>query len=278
MKKWHLIVDLARCHDCNDCFLADKDEFVENDFPPYSAGQPWHGQRWMNIQRRERGQFPIVQTANLPTPCMHCDQAPCLTDDGAVYKREDGLVIIDPVKGAGRTEIPASCPYSVIYWNEERQLPQKCTGCAHLVDAGWTETRCSQVCPTDAIKLFLGSDEEMAARAAAEGLDRYRDSLGTMPRVYYRNLHRWTKVFVAGSVVDEARDECAEGVTATASLDGLEVGRATTDNYGGFLIDKLEPGREYTLTLKGAGYQPLSVPVKLAESLTLGALFLSKAG
>jgi Fe-S-cluster-containing dehydrogenase component len=30
MKKWHLIIDLARCHDCNDCFLADKDVFVGN--------------------------------------------------------------------------------------------------------------------------------------------------------------------------------------------------------------------------------------------------------
>ncbi len=23
MKRWHLIIDIARCHDCNDCFLAD---------------------------------------------------------------------------------------------------------------------------------------------------------------------------------------------------------------------------------------------------------------
>jgi len=56
MKSWHLIIDVARCHDCNDCFLADKDEFVDNEFPPYSAAQPWHGHRWMNIKRKERGQ------------------------------------------------------------------------------------------------------------------------------------------------------------------------------------------------------------------------------
>jgi len=277
MKKWHLIIDIARCHDCNDCFLADKDEFVENDFPPYSAGQPWHGQRWMDIKRRERGQFPIVQTAYLPMPCMHCDEAPCLTDDGAVYKREDGVVIIDPVKAVGHREIAASCPYSVIYWNEEKQLAQKCTGCAHLIDEGWTETRCSQVCPTDAIELFLGSDEEMAARVTDEGLERYRDSLGTRPRVYYRNLHRWTKAFVAGNAVDEVRDECAEGVSAAVSVEGREVGRATTDNYGVFLIDKLEPGRDCTLKLEGAGYRSLSMPVRVDESVTLGAVLLRRA-
>ena len=168
MKSWHLIVDVARCHDCNDCFLADKDEFVDNEFPPYSAAQPWHGHRWMNIKRKERGQYPLVQTAYLPMPCMHCDEAPCLTADGAVYKRADGLVIIDPVKAKGRKEIVASCPYSVIYWNEEKELAQKCTGCAHLLDDGWTETRCSQVCPTEAIKLVMAEEAEVEALVASE--------------------------------------------------------------------------------------------------------------
>ena len=38
MKKWNMIIDVAKCHDCNNCFLACKDEHVENDWPPYSAG------------------------------------------------------------------------------------------------------------------------------------------------------------------------------------------------------------------------------------------------
>ena len=53
-------------------------------------------------------------------------------------------------------------------------MPQKCTGCAHLIDAGWTETRCTQVCPTGALKLVLADDDAMAAKAAAEGLEAYR--------------------------------------------------------------------------------------------------------
>ncbi len=164
MKKWNLIIDVALCHDCNNCFLADKDEFVGNDWPPYSAAQPWSGHRWMNIFRKERGQFPLVQVAYLPMPCMHCDQAPCLTPDEAVYKRPDGLVIIDPVKAKGRPEIVDTCPYGAIYWNDDLDLPQKCTGCVHLLEEGWTETRCSQVCPTGAIVFVWASDEEMADR------------------------------------------------------------------------------------------------------------------
>src|SRR3972149_2409737 len=196
MKKWNMVIDLARCHECNDCFMADKDEFVGNDFPPYSLAQPWSGHRWMNIERRERGQYPIVQVVYRPTPCLHCDDAPCIKDspEGAVYKRDDGLVIIDPAKAKGHPEIVKTCPYEVIYWNEELQLPQKCTGCAHLLDDGWTETRCSEICPTDAIPLALPDDAEMQRRVAADGLEVLKPELGAKPRVYYKNLYRWTKV------------------------------------------------------------------------------------
>ncbi len=276
MKKWHMIIDIARCHDCNDCFLADKDEFVDNEFPPTAAAQPWHGHRWMNIERQERGQFPIVQVSYLPLPCMHCDEAPCLTADGAVYKREDGLVIIDPGKAAGRKDIIGSCPYGVIYWNEEKQLAQKCTGCAHLIDAGWKDTRCTQVCPTGAMELALADDDEMAARVTAEGLEAFRADLATRPRVYYKNLHRWTCAFVAGTVADKETDECAEGVTATVSRDGQTVGEAVTNNFGEFVIDKLQPGGEYTVTITAEGGKALTLPVSLDKSVTLGTMFLEK--
>ncbi len=88
-----------------------------------------------------------------------------MTKDKAVYKRKDGLVLIDPKKAKGRKEIVDSCPYGVIYWNDQQGIPQKCTGCAHLIDDGWTETRCTQVCPTGALKLVLAEDEIMAAQA-----------------------------------------------------------------------------------------------------------------
>ncbi len=230
----------------------------------------------MNIKRKERGQYPIVQTAYLPMPCMHCDTAPCLTADGAVYKRDDGLVIIDPVKARGRKEIVTSCPYSAIYWNEEQQLAQKCTGCAHLLDDGWTETRCSHVCPTEAIKLVLAEDAEMDARVREEGLERYRDSLGTEPRVYYKNLQRWEKAFIACSAVFGDTDECAAGATLTVTLDGAVVGEASADIFGEALVDGLEPGREYSVRIEAAGYRPAEMTVKVDVSKNAGTVVLEK--
>jgi Fe-S-cluster-containing dehydrogenase component len=278
MKTWHMIIDVALCHDCNDCFLADKDEFVDNEFPPTAAAQPWHGHRWMNIERKERGQYPLVEVAYLPRPCMHCDDPACVTGDGAVYKREDGLVIVDPVKAAGRKELLDLCPYGSIWWNEEKQVAQKCTGCAHLLDEGWVETRCTQVCPTGALKLLLAEDAEFAALVEKEGLEAYQPEHGTQPRVLYKNLYRWTRSFIAANVVYEDTDECAEGAVATASHEGETVGRATSNNFGDVVVDRLEPGLAYTLTVSAEGYEPASLEVQLGlNSMTVGPLFLKKA-
>jgi Fe-S-cluster-containing dehydrogenase component len=272
-------IDCALCHDCNDCFLADKDEFVGNDFPPTASAQPWTGHRWMDIDRKERGQYPLIDVVYLPRPCMHCAEAPCMeaAPGGAVYRREDGLVIIDPVKAKGLTQLVDACPYGAIFWNEDAQVAQKCTGCAHLLDEGWTETRCSQVCPTGAIKLVMADDAEMAKLTAAEGLRPYREELGTKPRVLYKNLSRWDKVFVAVNVAYKDTDECAEGARMTVKTAGAHAGEAVANNYGDVRVDGLEPGVEYEVVVEAAGYRPYTAKVKLDESRNLGIVLLERA-
>ena len=99
-KKWNLIVDVERCNNCRVCFIAVKDEHNGNDFPGYAAPQPPQGHKWLDIERKERGTYPLVDAHFVPTMCNHCDDAPCMkaARDGAIRKREDGIVIIDPVK------------------------------------------------------------------------------------------------------------------------------------------------------------------------------------
>jgi len=138
MKKWYLVIDVEKCENCNNCFLSCKDEHVDNDWPGYSAPQPNRGQKWINIHGKERGQYPFIDVAYLPVPCMHCANAPCIkaAKDGAIYKRPDGIIIIDPVKAKGQKKVINACPYGAIWWNEELEAPQKCTFCAHLLDDG----------------------------------------------------------------------------------------------------------------------------------------------
>jgi Fe-S-cluster-containing dehydrogenase component len=278
--KWNMIIDVANCDNCRVCFLADKDEHIGNDFPGYSAPQPAQGHNWIEIERNERGSYPIVDANFMPVMCNHCDDAPCMkaATDGAVKKRADGIVIIDPIKAKGQKQIVDACPYGAVSWNEELQLPQAWIFDAHLLDDGWKQTRAEQICPTDVFKSVKRSDAEMQQLAEAEGLEVLQPELGTKPRIYYKNLHLMTQCFVGGSVVVQVNgvEECAEGAEVVLEKDGNEVGRATTDTFGEFKIDKLEPNSgSYELEVTDSAGS-LSKRFELGDdSLYLGAIMLT---
>lgn len=278
MKKWNLIIDVERCENCYNCVLANKDEHVGNAFPGYAAPQPPHGAHWIRIERKVRGATPAVDVAYLPTLCNHCDQAPCLTADGAVRKRQDGIVIIDPVKARGRREIVDSCPYGAISWNETEQLPQIWIFDAHLLDQGWREPRCAQVCPTGVFEAVKVSDADMAARASSDELQVLKPELGTHPRIYYRNLHRYTHCFVAGSVMAKVSGapECVSGAEVRLSYAGAETARTLTDAFGDFKIDRLPPGGSgYAVDVVHPQFGGVRREFDLRESLYLGCLELT---
>ena len=246
MTKWNMIVDVAKCENCRNCFLSAKDEHVGNDFPGYAAPQPLHGHQWIDIVSRERGEYPMADVHYLPVMCNHCDDAPCIAAgrDGAVYKRADGIVIIDPVKAKGQKQIVGSCPYRAIYWNEELQLPQKWIFDAHLLDKGWARTRAEQSCPTGALKSVKCSDQEMAALAEAEQLVVLLPERKTRPRVYYKNYHLFGRCFIGGTVVTQTggREDCVAGAQIGLMHDGKKVASTDTDVFGEFRFDGLDEG------------------------------------
>jgi Fe-S-cluster-containing dehydrogenase component len=280
MNKWNLIIDIAKCHDCNNCFLACKDEYVDNDFPPYSSAQPRHGHRWVDILRQERGQYPQVDVSYLPILCMHCDNASCMGESGdeAVYKRDDGIVIIDPVKAKGRKDILDSCPYGVIWWNEQKAIPQKCTFCVHLLEDGWKAPRCVQACPTGAMRIVRMEESDMERVVEAEKLEIYKPQYQTEPRVYYANLYRYISCFIAGSVALKDIDECAEGAQITLNrLTGGITHSAESNNYGDFKIDGLERNSgEHSLNITYPGYRTQELSVNLKESINVGIVHLQE--
>jgi Fe-S-cluster-containing dehydrogenase component len=278
MKKWNLIVDVAECTNCQLCTLSSMDEYVGNEWPGVAAPMPRHGHHWIDILQKERGQIPMIDIAYVPTMCNHCDNAPCMNADktGAISKRDDGIVIIDPEKAKGHKELVDACPYGHIWWNEELQLPQHWPFDAHLIDAGWAQTRGQQACPTGAMKAIKVEDDEMARMARDEGLEAMRPELGTKPRVHYRNLYRYSKCFIGGSVAAEANGavDCVEGATVRLMRDGATVATATTDNYGDFKFDRLdENSGRYTVQISGLG-RTRTLDASLGASINLGEIRL----
>ncbi|MFZ0451042.1 MAG: 4Fe-4S dicluster domain-containing protein [Desulfatiglandaceae bacterium] len=281
MKKYNLIIDVEKCEDCNNCFLSCKDEYVDNDWPGYTAAQPRHGHRWINIMGKERGRFPVVDVAYLPVPCMHCDNAPCIraAKDAAVYKRDDGIVIIDPVKARGRRDIVKACPYNVIWWNEEQDLPQKCTLCAHLLDDGWKQPRCVQACPTGALRVVYAEDSTIQEIIKSEQLEVLHPEYRTQPRVYYKNLFRFFKCFITGSVAFEkdGMTDCAVGAEVSLVRDSKEINGQLTDNFGDFRFDKLdEDSGDYRVEITYKGFEKKVLEIDLNKSSNMGTIIFHR--
>ncbi|SHI95623.1 4Fe-4S dicluster domain-containing protein [Parasporobacterium paucivorans] len=272
MKQHYMIIDVALCFDCNDCFMACKDEHIGNNWAPYTDEQPRHGHRWMNILRTERGKAPRMDIHFLPMPCQHCENAPCIkASNGAITRREDGIVMIDMIKAKGNEALVKSCPYGAIYWSEEAATPQKCTFCAHILDHDpvLTMPRCAHSCPTNAIVHYLLEPEEMEAKIKEEALEVFRPELGTNPHVFYKNLYMYTKNFISAEVL--VNGECFEGANVT--LSGASAASATTDYFGEFKFDDLADG-DYTLKVTSENLEYSTDFTIDGKSLNLGEIIL----
>jgi tetrathionate reductase subunit B len=212
----------------------------------------------MRITDMVRGTVPKVKITYLPTLCQHCDEAPCISacKQQAIYKRDDGIVIIDPEKCAGRRDCIDACPYpGVIFFNEVLNIAQKCTFCAHLLDREWKEPRCVEVCPTGALQ-FGEEDELKDLIARAELL---QPGSGTKPRIYYLGL---PKPFVTGDIYDAEKDLCISNarVILTCSINNEEYA-TNTDSFGGFWFKDVKEG-VYSLEIHADGY-----PVKIIDNI-----------
>lgn len=263
------VVDVAKCNGCHNCQVACKDEHCNQEWMPYAQAQPLTGQFWMKVDEKERGQVPVVRLAYIPHTCSHCDNPACAkAAPDAVYKRDDGLVIIDPEKAKGKKEIVDSCPSHAIFWNEELDLPQKCTGCAHLLDNGWEVPRCVDACPTDALRYVEESEVDLSEAITLPELE------GQGPHVYYLN---YPKRFVAGLACDPEIDEVLIGADVTLIASNGTEQSMKTDDFGDFKFDQVEADA-YTVRIEMAGYETVEVKADATEKdLFIGDIALKPA-
>lgn len=264
MPKCNLEIDIAKCMSCYNCVVATKDEYSGNEFAGYA--EPYAGEDGdlIAIRRHERGSGVNIDVNYVPLMCNHCDDAPCVRSAGghAIYKRADGITIVDPYKSRGRKDLVQTCPYGAIHWNEEHQVPQIWNFDAHLLDAGYAVPRCVDACPTQALKFHRCSDEEMAVLVKEHDLAPWNASLDTKPRVYYRNLYLVRTHFIGGTVTAtrDGRTQNVDGAEVRLSKDGALQRRTRSDDFGCFRLDGISDGATgYTLEIEHAGFRPRTV-------------------
>ncbi|MDR2501939.1 MAG: 4Fe-4S dicluster domain-containing protein [Oscillospiraceae bacterium] len=263
-------VDVSKCNGCHNCQIACKDEHAGSDWLPYARAQPEIGQFWLKLHEHTQGSVPKVRMHYTPRLCNHCERAGCIAacPAGAISRRDDGLVLIDPQKCAGCGACKSACVYGAIFFNDELKIAQKCTGCAHLLDNGLGLPRCADACPTEA----LSFGEEAELEDFIVGAEVLQPETGFRPRVFYRNI---PGVFIGGTVYDPEIEEVIIGARARC-ISGYKTWEATTDNYGDFWFFDLAPG-VYEIIIGADGYEFQTFQrVQARESVNLGDIALER--
>ena len=280
MSRYALLCDVEKCTGCFACFLACKDEHVGNCHGSYAA-PACEGQKWIDVKEIEYGIGDKVKVDYIPIMCQHCSMPACSKDApvGAVYTRQDGIVLVDPEKAKGAKSIVSNCPYGAVYWNEELELPQKCTLCAHMIDNGAGTTRCVECCPTGALVFgdIENPDSEIFKLCArlGENLEVYKPQFGTQPQVKY---HAIPKPFIAGELAFSDREgEPACGIHITLTCGNTsESHEIVTDYLGDFIFKHLESGNVYALRIETPGYARIEREVRTNVAQNLGTITLQK--
>ncbi len=205
-RRWVMVIDLAACDGCKKCTAACQREH----FVPFE-------QEWIKVLEMNNNEY---ETYHFPRPCMQCENAPCVKvcPVGATYHNEEGIVLVDHNKCIGCRFCMAACPYGVrsFNWTEPPHSPreqfmqyspefpvphrkgtvEKCMFCAHRTEMGRLPT-CVEACAAaEHFALYFGDANENLVTNGQEVVKltdllatghgyRYKEELGTHPRVYY---------------------------------------------------------------------------------------------
>jgi len=131
MTTYKIKFDKKRCIACDACLVHCK---VKNQVP-------------MGLSlNRLIAEGPIADKNGNPAAklkyenCRHCKKPLCVpVSNGALYVREDGLVLIDESKVVSKEDAQAmieACPWSIPAFDEAQGKLLKCDFCVDRIDAG----------------------------------------------------------------------------------------------------------------------------------------------
>ena len=205
-----MVVDPLKCQKaegCRDCTQAC--HRVHN-VP--SIADPRHEVKWIwkapstSLSVRGRDAPDGLQGMPVLVLCNHCDNPPCVRvcPTKATWKRDDGIVMMDPHRCIGCRYCMAACPYGARSFNWEDPRPhiaardpryptrtkgvvEKCTFCEERLASGQPPA-CVEACKEKALVFGDANDAASEVRRALgrQYTIRRRPELGTRPQVYYR--------------------------------------------------------------------------------------------
>ncbi|WP_174509262.1 tetrathionate reductase subunit TtrB [Klebsiella oxytoca] len=182
--RYAMLIDLRRCIGCQSCTVSCT---IENQ-TPQGAFRTTVNQYQVTLEHRDE-----VTNVLLPRLCNHCDNPPCVPvcPVQATFQRKDGIVVIDNTRCVGCAYCVQACPYDARFINHATQTADKCTFCAHRLEAGLLPA-CVESCVGGAriIGDLKDPDSTISTLLAAhrDEIKVLKPENGTAPHVFYLGL------------------------------------------------------------------------------------------
>jgi anaerobic dimethyl sulfoxide reductase subunit B len=155
-------LDAAACNGCSVCLVACKDKYDTPVGVHFRKVIHQTMGRWDDDPRQPGFLVPTISAYSLSISCNHCEAPVCkeACPVGAISKRDDGLVLIDPDVCVG-CRLCECCPYDAPQFNADLGVMTMCDGCVDLQGSGEMQA-CVAACPQRALE--FGDVTELLAR------------------------------------------------------------------------------------------------------------------
>jgi formate dehydrogenase iron-sulfur subunit len=163
-----MLIDASICVGCKGCQVACKEW---NDLPALSTKNTGSYQNppdlsskaWVVVKFFEHQEGSQVQWLFLPTRCMHCSNAPCVSvcPTGAMHREQNNYVVVNTDWCIGCRYCVQACPYGVAKFEPDTGWVRKCHFCIDRV-VNDLPPACAKTCPAGAIA--FGDRAQMIAK------------------------------------------------------------------------------------------------------------------
>lgn len=150
MSKYYLFQDIKKCISCHACEVQCKS----------NKALPQGPKPCQIIEMGPRMVGELPRASYVFMPCFHCQKPWCIEacPTGAMQRRDDGIVFVDPDECVGCKNCIQACPWGAPQWNPDSGTVVKCDYCMDRIDQG-LEPACVTTCPAGA--LYFGEAKEM---------------------------------------------------------------------------------------------------------------------
>ena len=150
VSQYAFFVNSDACSGCKTCQVACNDM---NDIP---AGQHWRRVYEITAggwEKKEGAWVSTVVAYNLSMACVHCLDPTCLSTcpSQVIWKRDDGIVLIDDSRCSRCRRCESACPYGAIRYDATTDSLRKCDFCLDYLDSGLSPA-CVAACPNRALE------------------------------------------------------------------------------------------------------------------------------